>query len=228
MHVKPSVIETMISNPTACPKLAVLQAAFLNSSAYAATLAPYAGLQSTIVNAYGTKNLTGCNTTQTLYDTASATYCHGLGLKGNLTAENIQTLVIPGTSSLHNIYRTNPNAEEAKLLAVGPWLAQILASFADRSTKLQIYSAHDASLDMFLSVVADPDLPWPPFSSSVEIELWQHQTEGLVVRMYYEGMIVPAHPALACSFEACPLNTLEAFLGRYIASDYAAACATTT
>ncbi|KAK5700995.1 hypothetical protein LTR97_005514 [Elasticomyces elasticus] len=227
MHVKPSVIEVMISNPTACPALANLTAVWTKSPEYAASLAPYSALQTKLVTAYNTSGVAGYNTTQTLYDTASATFCHGLGLKGNLTGGDIETLVIPGTASYHGLWRTFAEAEQAKALGVGPWLIEILASFSDLSTKLQVYSAHDASLDMFLGVVADPDLPWPPFSSSVEIELWQHEREGLVVRMYYEGLIVPAHPQLNCSFEACPLPTLEAFMRRYILDDYPAACAVT-
>ncbi|EMC98522.1 hypothetical protein BAUCODRAFT_138258 [Baudoinia panamericana UAMH 10762] len=225
MHVKPQNIEVMISNPTACPRLGQLTTAFTTSSTYLSALQPFNALQSTLVAAYGTQNVSGWNTTQTLYDTASAEYCHGLGTKGNITGSNIQSLVIPGTASYHELFRSNPMAEQAKQLAVGPWLSQILASFYDRSTTLQVYSAHDASLDMFLSVVANPDLPWPPFSSSVEIELWQHNTMGLVVRMYYEGMIVPAHPNLNCSFTACPLGTLQAFMSRYILPNYRTACA---
>lgn len=224
MHVKPSLIETKIGNTAACPKLAAIMSSYTNSSEYAATLAPYADLQRKIVAAYNTSTIKGFNTTQGLYDTASAAYCHDLGLKGNLTAADIQTLTIPGTSAYHNVFRSNPNATEAKTLAVGPWLEEIVASLTDNSTKLQIYSAHDASLDMFLAVVADPDLPWPPFSSSVEIELWEHHQKGMLVRMYYEGMIVPAHPELKCSFDGCPLDTLKSFMGGYIPKDLMSAC----
>ncbi|KAF2168555.1 hypothetical protein M409DRAFT_21306 [Zasmidium cellare ATCC 36951] len=225
MHVKPSLVETKIGNTAACPKLAAIMSSYTNSSEYAATLAPFAELQKKIVAAYNTSSIRGFNTSQDLYDTASAAYCHGLGLKGNLTEPDIQSLTIPGTSAYHNVFRSNPeNATEAKTLAVGPWLQEIVASFSDMSTKLQVYSGHDASLDMFLSVVADPDLPWPPFSSSVEIELWQHRQRGKLVRMYYEGMIVPAHPQLNCSFDGCPLDTLESFLSRYIPTDLASAC----
>lgn len=222
MHVKPSTIETMISNPTACPKLAAITAAYANSSAYNATLAPFKALQAKLSAAY---NITGSSAAY-IPDTASATYCHGLGLKGNLTGADIQSAMIYGTSAYHNLFRANPeNGELAKKLSVGPWLAEILASFSDNSTRLQVYSAHDASLDMFLAVVADPDLPWPPFSSNVEIELWQHESKGMLVRMFYEGMVVPAHPSLNCSFEGCPLGILTTFLQGYILMDMAAACA---
>lgn len=224
MHVKPSLIETKIGNTAACPRLAAIMSSYTNFTEYAATLAPYGDLQEKIVAAYNTSSIRGFNTTQGLYDTASAAYCHGLGLKGNLTAADIQTLTIPGTSAYHNVFRSNVNATEAKTLAVGPWLEEIIASFSDMSTKLQIYSAHDASLDMFLSVVADPDLPWPPFSSSVEIELWQHRQKGSLIRMYYEGMTVPAHPELKCSFDGCPLDTLETFMKKYISKDLASDC----
>jgi hypothetical protein len=182
-------------------------------------------LQDKLVKAYNTTGLSGYNTTATLYDTASATYCHGLGLKGDLTPEDIQTAVIPGTSAYHNLYRQNPSAEQTKRLGVGAWLADILTSLSDRSTKLEVYSAHDASLDMFLSVVADPDLPWPPFGSNVIIELWQKTNRQQVVRMFYEGMVVPAHPDLACEFSACPLDTLTKFVKKYIPTDFKTECA---
>ncbi|KAF3403518.1 Counting factor 60 [Penicillium rolfsii] len=225
MHVKPSAIETMISPSSACPKLAKLISAYSSSSAYAATLAPYTALQDKLVKAYNTTGLAGYNTTAGLYDSASAAYCHGLGLKGDLTPEDIQTAVIPGTSSYHNLFRQNPSAELVKRLSVGAWLADILTSLSDRSTKLEVFSAHDASLDMFLSVVADPDLPWPPFGSNVLIELWQKKNGQQVVRMFYEGMVVPAHPDLACDFSACPLDTLEKFVKNYIPTDFKAECA---
>ncbi|CEJ56879.1 hypothetical protein PMG11_05594 [Penicillium brasilianum] len=224
MHVKPSGIETMISPSSACPKLAELTTAYYSSSAYKATLAPYTALQDKLVKAYNTTGLAGYNTTAALYDSASATYCHGLGLKGDLTSEDIQTAVIPGTSAYHNLFRQNPSAEQVKRLSVGAWLADILTSLSDRSTKLEVYSAHDASLDMFLSVVADPDLPWPPFGSNVIIELWQKANGQQVVRMFYEGMVVPAHPDLACDFSACPLDTLATFVKKYIPTDFKDEC----
>lgn len=114
MTVKPSVIETMLTNTAACPRLAYLTSAYANSSAYAATLAPYSALQMKYVAAYNTSSVKGFNTTQALYDTASAEYCHGLGLKGNLTGADIQTGVIPGTSAYHNIFRSNSNPTPRK------------------------------------------------------------------------------------------------------------------
>lgn len=228
MHVKPSILETMISPAAAtCPKLANLTAQYTASAAYKSTLSPYTSLQSTLVAAYNTSHVPGYNTTQTLYDTASATYCHNLGLKGNLTADDIQLATIPGTSAYHNLFRpSNPDAEQAKKLAVGGWLQAIMASLNDTSTKLEVYSAHDASLDMFLSVVADPDLPWPPFAANVLTEVWTMDEGEKVVRMYYEGMAVPAVDGLDCDFgEGCALHTLQAFLEGYVPDDFKDACA---
>lgn len=224
MHVKPSSIETMISPASACPKLANLTTMYSTSPAYANTLAPYSALQNKLVKAYNTTGIAGFNTTQTLFDTASATFCHGLGLKGDLTEADIQTATVPGTSLYHNLFRQNPNGELVKRLAVGAWLANILESLSDNSRLLEVYSAHDASLDMFLSVVAEPDLPWPPFASNVLIELWQQMDGTFVVRIFYEGMVVPAHPALGCNFSGCPLDTLRNFLVNYIPADFRAEC----
>jgi hypothetical protein len=226
MHVRPSPIEVLISNPTACPKLANLTAQYAASSAYASTLAQYNNLQTTLVNAYNTSRIKGYNTTAGLFDTAAATYCAGLGLKGNLTASDIQTLVVPGTSAYHNVWRpNNPNHEEAKMLGVGPWLQEIVSSLTNYSSPLEVYSAHDASLDMFLAVVADPDLPWPPYASNVLTEVWRYEGNGsTVVRMFYEGMVVPAVEGLGCSLAACPLETFMAFLKSYVPQDLRSAC----
>lgn len=224
MHVKPSSIETMIPPTSSCPKLANLTSVYGTSSAYANTLSPYATLQKKLVAAYNTTGVAGFNTTSTLYDTASTSFCHGLGLKPNLTAEDIQIAVIPGTSAYHNLFRQNPSGEQVKRLAVGAWLSDILTSLSDRSSPLEVYSAHDASLDMFLSVVADADLPWPSFASNVLIEQWQKADGTLVVRMFYEGMIVPAHPDLGCDFSECPFGTFQTFLKKYIPSDFRAEC----
>lgn len=224
MHVKPSQIETIVSPASACPKLANLTASYAASPAYASTLAPHGYIQNKLVSAYNTTGIAGFNTTQTLYDTASCTYCHGLGLRGNLTVDDIQVATIAGTSVYHNLFRQNPNAEQVKRLAMGAWLQDILTSFNDTSSPLEVYSAHDASLDMFLSIVADPDMPWPAFASNVLVELWQQSNGTSVVRMYYEGMVVPAHPELRCSLAACPLSTLRAFMQRYIPGDFQAEC----
>ncbi|RMD42211.1 hypothetical protein DV735_g2901, partial [Chaetothyriales sp. CBS 134920] len=222
MNVKPSPIEVMVSPASACPKLANLTAVFSTSAEYNATMAPYTEVQNKLVDAYNASALTAYK--PYLYDSASAAFCHGLGLKGDLTEEDIQVAVVPGTSGYHNLWRQNSQAEVVKRLGVGAWLQEILAALADLSSPMQVYSAHDASLDMFLAVVADPDLPWPAFASNVIIEQWQKADGSLVVRMFYEGMIVPAHPNLDCDFSGCPIETLESFLKQYIPTDFTAEC----
>lgn len=44
--------------------------------------------------------------------------------------------------------------------------------------------------------------------------------------MFYEGMIVPAHPDLNCDFNACPVDTLNEFLEGYFPGDLQAECST--
>lgn len=225
MNVRPSAIEVMIPNPSACPRLGTLIAEYSVSPAYAETQSPYSALQNTFLSAYNTSGVKGFNTTSVLFDTASATYCAGLGLQGKLTAADIRQAVIPALSSYHNLVRpSNPNAEEVKRLSVGGWLIEILGSLSYYTSPLEVYSVHDASLDIILAVVAEPDLPWPPFASNILTEVWQQEYGEMVVRMFYEGMIVPAAPGLGCSFQGCPLDILEKWLKRYIPKSFDEAC----
>ncbi|RMD43992.1 hypothetical protein DV735_g1120, partial [Chaetothyriales sp. CBS 134920] len=225
MHVKPSVIEVMTAPTPACPKLAKLVTEYHSSSEFQETLEPYLDLQTKLATAYNTTGVAVYNGSAALHDISASTFCHSLGMKPGLTTEDVATAMIPGTSSNRNLFRQNPDAELVKRLGVGAWLSEIVASFHDHSSPLQVYSAHDLSLDMFLAVVGESDLPWPPYSSNVVMELWQKEAdESLVVRMFYEGMVVPAHPDLDCDLSECPLETLEAFLQKYIPTDFRAEC----
>lgn len=100
MHVQPSTIETMISNPYTC---LTITAAYANSSAYNQTLAPFQALGPKLSAAH---NLTGPSAAY-IPGTASATYCRGLGPKGNLTGADIQSAMIYGTFAYRNLYRAS-------------------------------------------------------------------------------------------------------------------------
>lgn len=59
----------------------------------------------------------------------------------------------------------------------------IIASTSILDIELQVYPAYGASLDMFLPVVADPYLPWPPSASSMDIESYFPESKTRSFRM---------------------------------------------
>lgn len=52
----------------------------------------------------------------------------------------------------------------------------------------------------------------------------ERATRAVAARMFYEGMIVPAHPDLDCDFHACPFDLLKEILEGYIPSNFEEEC----
>lgn len=135
-------------------------------------------------------------------------------------------------------FRYGPMAETMKRLAAGPFLRELAESLratihqSSSSTRsvakayrpFEVFSAHDASLDMVLSVIADPNTPWPAYASTVILETWQQASGQYVVRVLYEGKVVPANAGLKCSLAACPAETFLAFIESYVPQDITKEC----
>ena len=60
-------------------------------------------------------------------------------------------------------------------------------------TKFHLYSAHDDTLGAILGAIRYPLLSWPPYASSLAIELWRREKDGIYfVHLLYNGKSIPA------------------------------------
>ncbi|KAK5801848.1 histidine phosphatase superfamily [Linnemannia elongata] len=245
LNTYPQSIETLILNPTACPKLGLLYQSFFKTATYANFFKSNYALMTKVNTILGVTKVPTVN--QTLNgDTVMPRYCNNLPLGCNpqdptqcLTKEDVVQTMTQSTFLYSGIFRYESTAEEIKRLAVGPILKTLSASI--RSTQkaassssshknkrrvrpFELYSAHDQSLDQILAVIADPSTPWPAYASSVIIEQWKTAAKKDVIRVLYEGKVVPANPKLNCTLDACPLETFLAFIESYVPTNIAAEC----
>ncbi|KAF9904481.1 hypothetical protein EC991_002641 [Linnemannia zychae] len=244
LNTYPQSIETLILNPTACPKLGLLYQSFFKTPTYTTFFKSNYALMTKVNTILGVDTIPTVN--QTLNgDAVMPRLCNNLPLGCNpknpsqcLTKADVVETMKQSTFMYSGIFRYESTAEEVKRLAVGPILNTLSQSIRAthkatsgkkhnnkrRVRPFEIYSAHDQSLDQILAVIASPSTVWPAYASSVIIELWTTSAKKDVIRVLYEGKVVPAHPKLNCTLDACPLETFLAFIESYVPADMAAAC----
>ncbi|KAF8948877.1 hypothetical protein BGZ47_001613 [Haplosporangium gracile] len=248
LNTYPQSIETLILNPTACPKLGLLYQSFFKTPTYTNFFKSNYALMTKVNTILGVSKVPTVN--QTLNgDTVMPRLCNNLPLGCNpqdpsqcLTRADVIETMTQSTFLYSGIFRYESTAEEIKRLAVGPILKTLSASIRAtqkaassktsshknknkrRVRPFELYSAHDQSLDQILAVIASPSTPWPAYGSTVHIELWKTAAKKDVIRVLYEGKVVPAHPKLNCTLDACPLETFLAFIESYVPTNIAAEC----
>ncbi|KAF9307116.1 Acid phosphatase-like protein 2 [Mortierella antarctica] len=241
----PQSIETLTLNPVACPKLGAIYQGFVRSPVYAAHIKENAALMVKANTVLGVALDPRYNTTLQ-GDQVLPRLCNKLSLcqatnpKNCISPQEAQTLMEKSTFLYSGFLRVDvPGAgssEIAKRLAVGPFLKNIadsirgtLASDKNGHHKVyrpfELYSAHDQSLDQVLSVVAEPNTPWPAYASTVIFELWQKKNGKSVVRLLHEGRVVPANKNLKCVLDACPVEVFLQFIESYVPKNIVAECA---
>ncbi|KAG0375254.1 Acid phosphatase-like protein 2 [Mortierella sp. AD032] len=240
LNTYPQSIETLILNPAACPKLGMLYQSFFKSATYSNFFKANYALMSKVNIILGVDKIPTVN--QTLNgDAVMPRLCNKLPLGCNskdpsqcLTKEEVVETMKQSTFLYSGIFRYESTAEEIKKLSVGPILRTLSKSLRAthgnntnnkrRVRPFELYSAHDQSLDQILSVIGEPSIPWPAYGATVHIEYWVTAAKKDVIRVLYEGKVVPAHPKLNCTLDACPLETFLAFIESYVPADMAAAC----
>ncbi|KAF9988216.1 Acid phosphatase-like protein 2 [Mortierella antarctica] len=255
MNTYPEPIETLILNRSACPRLRQLYDAFVRTPTYTEHLKRNHALMQKVNSVLGVSHLSKYNSTLN-GDFVVPRYCNSLPLGCSaqedpascLTAKEVVEAVTESTFHLSGLFRYEEIAEEVKRLAVGPFLktftASIRATVAQKSTKrgdqqhqrvrpFEFYSAHDQSLDQVLSIIAEPNTPWPAYASTLIFETWTRtrttknnssSKSDDVIRVLYEGKVVPAHPKMGCTLDACPLETFLQFVENYIPTDITTEC----
>ncbi|KAF9319792.1 hypothetical protein BG003_008086 [Podila horticola] len=248
----PDSIENLKMNPSACPKAAIAFAAFLVTPKYLQSVIQNADANNRVNEILGVADNikyklipTGdfimprlCNNLPLGCSKKDPSKC--LTAKDAVDAMNRSSLMLSGPA------RYGPMAETMKRLASGPFLRELADSIrttirgASSSNSpmpsnnhgtvgktyrpFELFSAHDASLDLVLSVIADPNVPWPAYASTVILELWKQVSGQYVVRVLYEGKVLPANAGLKCSLAACPAETFLAFIESYVPQDIQKEC----
>ncbi|KAF9574313.1 Acid phosphatase-like protein 2 [Mortierella alpina] len=244
LNTYPQSIETLILNPTACPRLGQLYKAFFTTPTYTAYFKRNYPLMQKVNAILGVSHFSAYNSTMN-GDAVMPRYCNNLPLgcslqdpKACLTAKDVVETMTESTFMYSAPFRYEASAEQFKRLAVGPFLksfsASIRGTIAQSSNKVgrdqkrvrpfELYSAHDQSLDQVLAVIAEPQTPWPAYASTLIFETWTTKSNVDVIRVLYEGKVVPANPKMNCTLDACPLETFLQFIESYTPSDIRAEC----
>ncbi|KAF9336251.1 hypothetical protein BG006_009206 [Podila minutissima] len=242
----PQSIETLTLNPVACPKLGAIYQGFVRSPVHAAHIKENAVLMVKANTVLGVALDPRYNTTlqggQVLPRLCNKlSLCHVTNPKNCISPQEAQTLMEKSTFLYSRFLRVDvPGAgssEIAKRLAAGPFLKNIADSIrgtlaSDKKNghhkvyrPFELYSAHDQSLDQVLSVVAEPNTPWPAYASTVIFELWQKKKGKSVVRVLHEGRVVPANKNLKCALDAYPVEVFLQFIESYVPKNTVAECA---
>ncbi|KAF9962596.1 Acid phosphatase-like protein 2 [Mortierella alpina] len=249
LNTYPQSIETLILNPAACPRLGQLYKAFFKTPTYTSYFKRNYALMQKVNSILGVSHLSAYNSTMN-GDAVMPRYCNHLPLgcsaqdpKSCLTAKEVIDTMTESTFMYSAVFRYEATAEQVKRLAVGPFLksfsASIRATVAQNSNTgrsrnqqrvrpFELYFAHDQSLDQVLAVIAEPNTPWPAYASTLIFETWTTKDKTDVIRVLYEGKVVPANPRLDCTLDACPLETFLQFIESYIPTDISAECSPTT
>ncbi|KAI9228531.1 MAG: histidine phosphatase superfamily [Piptocephalis tieghemiana] len=183
----------------------------------------------------------GKNTVVPYMDAVVARVCHAMPLpcnpeKGNkcVTKDQARELLEAGSRENLLIHRTLPEAREANDLLAAPFLQEIRDKLGDvvhgrPAPKASLYSAHDSTLRFILASLDSTDKSWPPYASSLLVELWKK--DGVVatgedpwlVRLLYNG--APLQVSWCDFTHGCPLSTCEKYLNEHIPKDLEASCA---
>ncbi|ORY06309.1 phosphoglycerate mutase-like protein [Basidiobolus meristosporus CBS 931.73] len=238
LNTYPQSIETLTLNPTACPKLGVLFTGFFKTPTYLSWYKANYALITKVNTVLGVQNNAAFNSSMN-GDAILPRYCNKMPLPCSatnpslcLTANDVNQVMRQGFIGYSGAFRYEAAAEQVKRLAAGPFLktlgggirATISGKSHQRVRPFEFYSAHDQSLDQVLAVIADPGTPWPAYASTVIFETWRLANKALVIRVLYEGKVVPANPNLKCSLSACPIETFLGFIESYVPKNIVTEC----
>jgi len=213
-------LENLFPNPTLCPILNTLQAAWANSSAQKAHVARVSAPLDKQVSAllkvppqYVTPNAVGdcfianaCNdkrfpagVTQTIYDAVVRDYTYTYGAMMNWTS---------------------PRGALWAQLAVGSLLADVLdeldaALSGQTPTRLALFAGHDTTIAPLLRAFGMWDHVWPPYGSMLRLEVLQSTGGALSVRWLYQlderELVMPA-----CGQSPCPYQRFRAIAQGFV------------
>ncbi|KAG0700578.1 histidine phosphatase superfamily [Suillus ampliporus] len=240
--IRNGIDENLVSNTLACKRLAILEVQFAQAAvaAWNSRLEPLDKKVSKYIGGNPLR-LDGTPRASGILDTVRSAAAHGFKVPQEFSDDNVIDLIEAAvTAEWFDI-----KSEEGRRLGMGRLLADVSEKMHHKAqlnsknpTKLLVHTTHDSTLAALLCTFDVFDDKWPPFTSSVTLELFRKRTppsqqtnlqralssvwrprDEHYVRMRYKNknMVLPMCAAegkhLAGSPEFC---TLEAFRRRVV------------
>ncbi|RKP11835.1 histidine phosphatase superfamily [Piptocephalis cylindrospora] len=243
VHVRPRVLDTLVDPHEQCPRVEEFEVNRTKTTEFQA----YWNQTSTLRTHLNSIASFTSSSTDHKYgpslvpfmDVVNARVCHAKPLpcdskdKSNcVTKDQARQLLEAGTREKLLFHRTLPKAREINDLTIGPFLRETRDLLLDVTQgrpvpKANLYSAHDSTLLFLLAALESTDRSWPPYASSLIVELWKKDNatgsqEDWLGRLLYNGAPLEAS---WCDFAVgCPLPTYTAHLTKHIPKNQQASC----
>ncbi|KAI8868100.1 phosphoglycerate mutase-like protein [Ramicandelaber brevisporus] len=210
----PQEIETMFSNPGACPKLKVTFGQMQQSVPYKRYIKSQAALHDELIDILGSPFGSGdwMNSMEGWMDILNTHSCHNKQLPCSsqnktqcATTEIVKQLNLAGSFEYAWTKRDDPFAPTYNRLGSGPFVSELKRRWeqvngetepASRGPKFEVYSAHDDTVSYLLGTLQAYDMRWPPYASNLIFELWERDQpvesgkDSYVFRVIYNGQVL--------------------------------------
>ncbi|KAF9995734.1 hypothetical protein BGZ79_010548 [Entomortierella chlamydospora] len=233
IHILPAEIDYLTMNTGACPRISQLRSKVEKSSEVLKKLRK----DNVDFNKELAEILGEERSWSGYMDTVMPRICHGMELQCRQgQGEDDDKCITPQIANriLENvgietteIYRDGKGVFEVLQLGIGPLTNDIkqnlLKAKANGKIRFSFYSGHDTTISPLLGMLDALDQRWPPYASSVLIELWKSPGGQHYVRVLYNGAILPTKSRW-CDLEWCPLDAFISYIDRFIVEDLTTSC----
>ncbi|KAF9198906.1 Acid phosphatase-like protein 2 [Haplosporangium sp. Z 27] len=232
IHTLPVEIDYLTPNTGACPRLSQFRVAVEKSSPVLKKLREdNVDFNNELIEILGEeKPWSG------YMDTIMPRVCHGMKLQCRQGQGGVDKCITPEIVNriLKNvfvvtteIYRDGKGVFDVLQLGIGSLANDIkqnlLAAKANGKIRFSFYSGHDTTISPLIGLLDAMDQRWPPYASSLLIELWKSPAGDHYVRVIYNGEILPTKSRW-CDLEWCHLEDFISYLDRFIVDDMTTAC----
>ncbi|KAG9326024.1 hypothetical protein KVV02_000735 [Mortierella alpina] len=231
IHTLPSEIEYLYMNDRVCPRMNQLRREAQKSSKVLKKLEhDNVDFQKELIDLLGEKK-----SWSGFMDTVLPRVCHDKPLQcrqkdgvercinSSITEQILKNVGIQTAET----YRDMKGVFEVLQLGIGPLANDIkqnlLAAMDNGKVRFQFYSGHDTTILPMLGMLDAEDMRWPPYASSILIELWETPKGHHFVRVLYNHMALKTASDW-CNLEWCPLDAFVAYLDRFVVKDLISQC----
>ncbi|KAG0006896.1 hypothetical protein BGZ65_002203 [Modicella reniformis] len=220
IHTLPIEIDYLTMNTNACPRLSKIKSEMEKASQVLKRLkADTVEFKKELIN------ILGVETFMSGYmDTVLPRVCHGKPLQCLPNEANEESKCITKASVTRILevigvettetFRDAEGITEVLRLGIGPFVDEIkqnlLHAKANGKVRFSFYSGHDTTILPLLGVLDSLDMRWPPYASSILVELWRTPRDEHYIRVLYNGVVLQTKSKW-CDLEWCPF---EAFIGQ--------------
>ncbi|KAJ3179328.1 Acid phosphatase-like protein 2 [Geranomyces variabilis] len=195
-----------------CPRFRQLRRQmYLGNKAYEQEIARVApGLQRTLETLLGTTGKGDFDAKVTGWDSLSGwvppRFCNGKPMPCNVRGECVtveQGLAAVAARQVDYAWMYRDFSPEYSRLYVGPLMGELTdMARGPRSSKLQIFSAHDSTVAAMIGFLNATSVTWPPLRSNLIFEYWKRPNGTKFSRIVYNGAI-GGPKAAWCDFTEC-------------------------